>query len=99
MPYSAYKKQLDQKGKVLTLGANPLDVLRDEHKAQAKLCDILESIADDLPDMVNPHLCRYVIASLQHDIPLHHIDEEKGLFPLLEKRADPNINISKYFHA
>jgi hemerythrin-like domain-containing protein len=60
---------------------------------QAQLCDSLERIADDLPDNVDRRLCRKVIDTLQFEMPLHHRDEELGLFPLIEKRALPNDNI------
>jgi hemerythrin-like domain-containing protein len=75
------------------LRRSPLDLIAHEHLVQAQLCDSLERIADDLPDNVDRRLCTKVIDSLKFDMPLHHRDEELGLFPLIEKRALPDDNI------
>jgi hemerythrin-like domain-containing protein len=75
------------------LRRSPLDLIEHEHLVQAQLCDSLERIADDLPDNVDQRLCTKVIDSLRFEIPLHHRDEELGLFPLIEKRALPDDNI------
>jgi hemerythrin-like domain-containing protein len=75
------------------LRRNPLDLIEHEHLVQAQLCDSLERIADDLPDNVDRRLCMKVIDTLQFEMPLHHRDEELGLFPLIEKRALPDDNI------
>jgi hemerythrin-like domain-containing protein len=75
------------------LRRSPLDLIEHEHLAQSQLCDSLERIADDLPDNVDRRLCMQVIDSLQSEMPLHHRDEELGLFPLIEKRALPDDNI------
>src|SRR5262245_59035111 len=75
------------------LRRSPLDLIEHEHLIQAQLCDSLERIADDLPDNVDRRLCIKVIDSLRFEMPLHHRDEELGLFPLIEKRAQPDDNI------
>jgi hemerythrin-like domain-containing protein len=62
---------------------NPLDVIAHDHILQLQLCDAIEHIADGLPDEVDRRLCAQVSAALQYDLPLHHRDEEEGLFPLL----------------
>jgi hemerythrin-like domain-containing protein len=54
---------------------------------QVQLCNALERIADGLPDDVDRRLCAQAAAALQFDLPLHHQDEESGLFPLLKRRA------------
>jgi hemerythrin-like domain-containing protein len=66
---------------------NPLDVIVQDHALQMELCDALERIADGLPDDVDRRLCTQVATCLQYDLPLHHQDEEEGLFPLLRTRA------------
>ena len=66
---------------------NPLDVIVQEHALQMELCDALERIADGLPEDVDRRLCAKAAACLQYDLPLHHQDEEAGLFPLLRARA------------
>ena len=75
------------------LHRSPIDLIEHEHLIQARLCDSLERIADDLPNNVDRRLCGQVIDSLQFEMPLHHRDEELGLFPLIEKRALPTDNI------
>lgn len=69
------------------LHRSALDLIEHEHRMQEHLCDILEKIADCLPHEVDPQLCRKAVQALRHDIPLHHRDEELGLFPLLNKYA------------
>lgn len=69
-------------------GKNPLDVIVQEHALQIELCDALERIADGLPDDVDRRLCAQAAACLQYDLPLHHQDEDAGLFPLLRSRAE-----------
>jgi hemerythrin-like domain-containing protein len=69
------------------LRRSALDLLDHEHRMQEHLCDILEKIADGLPQDTDPGLCRQAVQALRHDIPLHHRDEEAGLFPLLNKYA------------
>jgi hemerythrin-like domain-containing protein len=66
---------------------NPLDMIAHAHGMQMQLCDALERIADGLPDDVDRRLCAQAASSLTYDLPLHHHDEETGLFPLLRKRA------------
>jgi len=72
---------------------NALDLIEHEHHIQAQICDSLEQIADALPDSVDRRLCDQVADALRHELPLHHRDEECGLFPLIEKRAQPDDNI------
>ena len=83
-----------QKGSnILLLGGNPIDVIEYEHSLQKKLCTLLEQIADGLPDMVDPKLCKVCLRILKTDMRIHIKDEEQGLFPLLEKRAKPCDNM------
>lgn len=69
---------------------DPLDVLARAHQAQLELCDTLERIADDLPAVIPSGMTRWIARSLTHELPLHHRDEERGLFPLLERRCAPS---------
>ncbi|MGE3830263.1 MAG: hemerythrin domain-containing protein [Parvibaculaceae bacterium] len=75
------------------LRRNALDIIAHEHDLQRQLCNMLETVADSLPDNVDPQLCRHIIDTLKFEIPVHHRDEELGLFPLLEKRSVPADNI------
>ena len=73
---------------------NPLDAIETAHRVHAQICDVLEAIADGLPDDVDCRLAINALDSLRFELPLHHIDEEEGLFPLLERRAKPKDNIT-----
>src|SRR5438045_5749456 len=83
----------DRKTDVKWLRHNALDLIEHEHRIQARLCDSLECIADGLPNNVDRRLCAQVVDALCHVIPLHHRDEECGLFSLIEKRALADDNI------
>lgn len=72
---------------------SPIDIIEADHHFQTQLCDILERIADDLPDQVDEKLCLTAIHALTVEMPIHHADEEQGLFPLLEQRALPEDNL------
>ncbi len=76
-----------------SIALNPLDVIAQAHAVQARMCDALERIADGLPDDVDRRLCAEVAACLQFELPLHHRDEEAGLFPLLRARALPSDDV------
>lgn len=67
---------------------NPLDVIAHAHAVQVQVCDALERIADGLPDDIDRRLCAQVATCLQFDLPLHHQDEETGLFPILKRYAE-----------
>ena len=67
---------------------NPLDVIRQGHCLHSKICDCLEEIADGLPNRVDQDTCEKVTRFLQTELPLHHLDEEIGLFPLLRNHLD-----------
>lgn len=75
---------------------DPIDRLEQAHAFHAGLCDMLETIADSLPDEVDPLQCRQALTCLQLELPLHHKDEEVGLFPLLEKRAKPKDRLTEH---
>lgn len=74
---------------------NALDIIEHEHHLQAQICDSLELIADGLPDGADRRLCAQVACALREELPLHHRDEECGLFPLIEQRALPGDGITE----
>ena len=76
------------------LKRNPLDTLEQDHARQAGLCDILEQIADSLPADMDSGRCREAASALRHDLPLHHQDEEEGLFPLLRRHASQSEKLA-----
>ena len=73
---------------------NPLDAIEATHRIHARICDCLEAIADGLPDDVDRRLASCIASSLRYELPLHHRDEDEGLFPLLEMRAVPQDNVT-----
>lgn len=76
-------------------GWDPIDVLDTEHADHLRLCDTLEAIADSLPDAIDAELCAASVRALRFDLPVHHEDEEGGLFPILACRALPEDCISE----
>jgi len=70
------------------LAHNPLDLIAQAHVLQEQICDVLERIADGLPDDVDRRLCAQAASYLLYDLPRHHHDEEAGLFPLLRERLE-----------
>ncbi len=76
------------------LQRNPLDLLEHDHARLAGLCDTLEAIADSLPADVDRRRCREAAQTLRHDLPLHNMDEEHGLFPLLRRHAAQSERIT-----
>lgn len=79
------------------LARNPLDEIAHTHAVHLQLCDAMEKIADGLPDEVDKRLCAQLVSCLQYDLPLHHSDEEEGLFPLLLARAEPSDGLEQVF--
>lgn len=77
------------------LARNPLDMIASAHAVQVQMCDAMERIADGLPDEVDRRLCAQVASCLQYDLPLHHHDEEEGLFPLLRASAKPEDGVDQ----
>jgi len=73
---------------------HPLDLIIYEHDLQARLCDLLEQIADCLPDNVNPSAAQAAVSAID-GLYRHHKHEEKCLFPLIQKRALPQDNIDQ----
>lgn len=73
---------------------DPLEFIAHQHNLQNSLCDVLEKIADGLPNEVDRNLAATAASMLRHDLPLLHRDEEDGLFPLLELRCPPEDHIT-----
>ena len=72
---------------------NALSLFYKSHDAHLKLCDVLEGIADSLPDEIRPDECAYVVRVLEPAVPLHHSLEETVFFPCLLERShhDPAL--------
>ena len=78
-----------------TVPENPLDLMLIEHGLHQDLCDLLEEIADSLPNRVDGKKARQAANALKNDLPLHHRIEEEALFPLLVKYADDEDNVGE----
>ena len=75
------------------LSLDALSRLAAEHVEQRALCDMLEAIADMLPRMPERRRCLEALEMLERHLPMHHADEELGLFPLLKARCGPEDRI------
>jgi hemerythrin-like domain-containing protein len=73
---------------------DPITVICDDHTLQLELCNILEFIADGLPDVSNQALIDLAISILQRAWPTHVALEEQYLFPMLRSRlADSEMTL------
>jgi hemerythrin-like domain-containing protein len=62
-----------------------------EHREHLGLCDMLEDIADSLPNSVDGNACTCAAFALRHRVGVHHAMEEAALFPLLNARAGNDL--------
>ncbi|MGZ9099244.1 MAG: hemerythrin domain-containing protein [Brevundimonas sp.] len=65
----------------------PLNWLFAEHYRHRQLCRLIERVGT-APLLLDEE-AREILAFLRHDMPLHVIDEEDDLFPLLRRRCQP----------
>ena len=65
---------------------DPLALVLEDHALQLELCDLLECLADGLPDF-DQTMARSAGAILRHGFKPHLQLEEDMLFPLLRRRA------------
>lgn len=68
--------------------ADPLTVIEEDHALHLELCDVLECLADGLPDNADPALARVAVAFLRNGFPAHLRIEERVLSQLVERHAD-----------
>ncbi|NNF81038.1 MAG: hemerythrin domain-containing protein [Rhizobiales bacterium] len=64
-----------------------LKFVKLNHDQHLQLCDLLEEIADSLPDRVDERQCVYAADALRYRVNIHHQLEEEVLFPRLMARA------------
>lgn len=69
----------------------PLNWLFAEHYRHRQLCKLIDALATSAA--YNDEGMAEVIGFLQHDMPLHVLDEEEDLFPLLRRRAAPEDDL------
>jgi hemerythrin-like domain-containing protein len=71
----------------------PLNWLFAEHYRHRQLCKLMEGLARS--GIYDEDTLITVIAFLRRDLPLHVLDEEEDLFPLLRRRALPEDDIER----
>lgn len=65
----------------------PLNWLFAEHYRHRQLCQLIERVGN--ATVLLRDEAEEILAFLRHDMPLHVIDEEDDLFPLLRRRCQP----------
>lgn len=71
---------------------DPISLHEEEHELQRELCNVLEAIADDLPNNFDKDLATVAVSILESSLERHMQFEEESLFPLLRDAladADP----------
>lgn len=72
---------------------DPLALLDEDNALRLDLCDLLEHIADGLPDNAAPQLAQLAVAAIERGWANHIAFEEEALFPLLHRydAGDPDL--------
>ncbi len=71
----------------------PIEFLFTEHDRLRVVCAALERVADDCTAGDARENAAFALSYLENELPLHIADEEEDLFPLLERRCDPDDEI------
>lgn len=71
----------------LRLLAEPIEYIWMEHFRQRCICRALRMLAAGQD--IAGDVAEKIAEAMQHDLPLHHRDEDEDLFPLLRARAHP----------
>lgn len=66
---------------------DPIGLIAEEHALQRELCDLLEAIADGLPQSFDTSLATIAVSILEGSVPRHMRLEEEALFPVLRDRV------------
>ena len=67
--------------------ARPLDFIVAEHHRLRDLCRLLDALAEAPGSAAVPE--EAILHCIEHELPLHVLDEEEDLFPLIRRRALP----------
>lgn len=73
------------------LFATPLDWFFAEHYRHRQLCQLVDEVA--AATVFDGERISRIVDFLRHDLPLHIIDEEEDLFPLLRRRCLPEDDL------
>jgi hemerythrin-like domain-containing protein len=82
-------------GEVICAAPDPIALVKEEHALQLELCELLEVIADRLPNEFEAALAIIAVSILQGSVSAHARFEDEALFPLLRRRIaadDPILN-------
>ncbi len=71
----------------------PIEFLAAEHDRQRVLCAALERLVADAGATGAAEAARQILDYYGTKLGLHYGDEEKGLFPMLRRRAEPDDGI------
>lgn len=77
----------------LALLREPLDWFFAEHFRHRQLCQMIDEVAG--ASVHDPQRVARIVDFLRFDLPLHVIDEEEDLFPLLRRRALPEDDLEQ----
>lgn len=72
-----------------------LAYVANDHEQHLRLCDVLEEIADSLPDRIDQRQCVCAALALKHRINAHHQLEETVLFPRMLARATGDSELQR----
>jgi hemerythrin-like domain-containing protein len=74
--------------------AEPIEFIFAEHYRQRAVLNLIEQLADDgLGSEARRRLAGLVLNFVRHDLAMHVVDEERDLFPLLQRRTKPGDRI------
>ncbi|MEO1139321.1 MAG: hemerythrin domain-containing protein [Pseudomonadota bacterium] len=76
-----------------TLLDEPLEFIHEDHLREREICSSIDKIAEGTRTAVGS--IKDVIGFLTKELPLHLMDEEEDLFPLLKRRCEPEDQIGK----
>lgn len=65
-----------------------ISALAVDHACQLGFCDLIERIADALPEIIDVRAARFVVLVLRIGMPGHSRLEEEVLFPILRRRSN-----------
>ena len=70
---------------------SPIDLIETEHRKWLIVCDAMERVADELPDLsIDPRVLGTASLCTREAVARHHAAEQDGLFPLIKARLDPS---------
>lgn len=76
-------------------GLDALELIEADHSFQLEFCDMLEAIADALPDNIDRVAASMAVTVLTTNLPRHMAFEEEVLFPILRRRATGDDDLSR----